>query len=175
MRKFNKKNKSLFLGVLLLVATLFISIAYALTNTPLTISGNATAKYVQRDINVYFSNYSTSGDGTITAAINGNNNKQATFSVTGLVGYGDTAIINYTITNSGDYDATLNITASTVTNTEYFEITSNVNNLNNTRINVGETKTLQIKVKVKKVLVSSNNTTASTSATVTVHAAAAVN
>ena len=167
-----RKSKSLFLAVFLLIGTLFLSIAYALTNTPLNIVGTATAKQVPMDIDVYFSNYSTSGDGTITAAINGNNNKQATFNITNLVGYGDTAIINYTIINNGTVDANLNITASTVTNTEYFEIESNVNNLNNTRINAGETKTLTIKVKVKKVLVSSNSSTVSASATITVHASA---
>ena len=166
------KNKSLFFLMIILIATLFLAIGYALTNNQLNISGTAVAKQKPMDIDVYFSNYTTSGNGTITASINGSNNKQANFSITGLVGYGDTAVINYTIINNGTIDANLNITASTITNTEYFEITSNINNLNNTRINAGETKTLTIKVKVKKVLVSSNNTTVSASANLTIHASA---
>jgi len=173
MFKVNRKNKNLILVVLLLIGTLFLSIAYALTNNPLSISGTTTIQQTPMDIDVYFSNYTTSGNGTITAAINGSNNKQANFNITGLVGYGDTAVINYTIINNGTVDANLNITASTVTNTEYFQIESNINNLNNTVINAGETKTLTIKVKVIKVLVSSNSTTVSANATITVHASAA--
>jgi len=172
MFKYRKKNKHIFFLMIILVATLFLSIGYALTNNPINILGTATVKQTPMDIDVYFSNYSTSGSGTITAAINGSNNKIATFNVSGLVGYGDTATINYTIINNGTVDANLNISASTINDSEYFNLESNINNLNNTTIRAGETKTLTLKVKVIKVLVSSNSTTRSTTATITVHASA---
>ena len=127
----------------LLISILCISIGYAaISNISLSINGTAHAT-VDNDMRVKFS--SASGDittsstclsdsGTITncATISASvtSDRVASFTVSGLKGYGDVAIVRYKILNeSPNLSALLNISATTNTNSQYFTITTDLSNI----------------------------------------------
>ena len=152
--------------VIILILTLFVSIGYAsIAGITLNINGGAYAHY-ESTLDVKFSalssdietssiclsaNGTTSDCATINASVT--NDRTATFSVSGLKGYGDIAIVRYKIMNvSEDEAATLNISTTTNTDTEYFTVSTDLNNAQNQVVNSGNYAILTVKVKVNKVL-----------------------
>ncbi|MBQ6282845.1 MAG: hypothetical protein IJK66_04875 [Bacilli bacterium] len=168
----------------LLISILCISIGYAaISNISLSINGTAHAT-VDNDMRVKFS--SASGDittsstclsdsGTITncATISASvtSDRVASFTVSGLKGYGDVAIVRYKILNeSPNLSALLNISATTNTNSQYFTITTDLSNAASQTVAAGGYTILTVKAKVNKVLYTAASQ--STTVTVTINASA---
>ena len=154
-----KGKKNFKILVFLLISILFTSIGYAaISGINLTIGGTAFAK--GGEVIVKFSDLNSdietssnclldSGRFSSCAIINTNilNDRTANFNINGLKGYGDTATVRFKIVNNSDY----------------FSVTSN---LENNILNSGENTTLAITVKVNKIVDSGSNL--STNVTVTV-------
>lgn len=176
-----KSKRNFKILMFLLVSILFISIGYAaITNINFTINGTAHAKYTDTNMSVRFSNLvsdietsssclldtgTMSNCATISASVT--DDKTATFSISGLKGYGDTAIVRYKIINDGTTNVSLNISATTNTNTEYFDVTTNLSNNSSTEVvNANGTTILTVKAKVKKVITNNANQTSTVTVTI---------
>ena len=174
-----KRTRNFKILLFLLVSIFCISIGYAaISNITLTINGSAHAE-VDNDLRVKFSSLandietsstclSDSGTTTSCATISASvtSDKVASFTISGLKGYGDVAIVRYKILNeSSNSSALLNITATTNTNSEYFTITTDLSNAASQTISAGSYTILTVKAKVNKVLYTSSSQ--STTVTVT--------
>ncbi len=182
-----KRVRNFKILLFLLISILCISIGYAaISNITLSINGSAHAT-VDNDLRVKFSSLaadidtsstclSDSGTTTSCATINASvtGDRVASFTVSGLKGYGDVAIVRYKILNeSPSLSALLNISATTNTNSEYFTITTDLSNAASQTVAAGGYTILTVKAKVNKVLYTSASQ--STTVTVTVNASAVYN
>lgn len=180
-----KRKRELKILSLLIISILFVSIAYAaISGVSFSINGSANAK-AGEELIVKFSNLSTdietssaclndsgviSSCATINASVT--SDREATFDISGLKGYGDTATVKYKIINESDNaNALLDITAITNTNNEYFDITTDLDNASSKVLNSGNYTILTVKAKVKKVLYTSNSAT--TTVTINIRASLA--
>ncbi len=167
--RFRKRDKTIFFFMIILIVILLLGIGYAIVQVTLSLTGSASVLPLT-DIDVYFSNSSSSGDGQIQTEIDSVDKTQASFTITDLVGYGDTAYLEYTIQNDSSVPVNLEITSSTLTNDTYFSMESNMNDLNKITLAAGESEILHIQVKVIKVYVGSEGSTIDANASITVHA-----
>ena len=174
-----KSKENFKILTFLLISILFVSIGYAtITGISFEINGSAHAK-ASDEILVKFSNLSTdietssnclSDSGTInscaTISASVTNDKEATFNISGLKGYGDVATVKYKIINDSEHRVALNIKTTTNSNTEYFSVNTSLSNGNVEILNANETTILTIKTKVNKVLYDTNSKTATITVTI---------
>lgn len=157
-----RMNNRLFLAIVLIVPICMLLIGYAsISNINLVISGtaNATGIKAAEDFKVKFNpNYE---DGYIqqegvVVEKEVENDRKANFTVTGLIGYGDTAVIKFAVVNESTYHSAILTSKDNIINDkpEYFSIERTVVDSNDhaiTKINPGETAYYKIKVNVIKV------------------------
>ena len=135
--------------VTVIAASILLGLGYAaIQNITLNISGTAAADPNQASFKVRFTGTPLVSESSyITARIV--NDTNATFDVSGLNTKGQKVTVTYDITNeSSDLSADLTI-ATTNSNTEYFNVTSN---LAKESIVAGETTTVTVTVELTKVL-----------------------
>lgn len=145
----DKKAKTI-IGVVLFIAILSIAVGFAaITSVQLNISGTASATTSQENFKVEFTGEpETSDSEKVTATINEMDPKQATMNVTGLTAKDDFVTATYTIKNlSADISAQLSA-ETTTSNTEYFDVTYNIEDPTTLTAN-GET-TITVTVTLKK-------------------------
>lgn len=152
----NKKRT--ILGGAILVAVLMLGIGYAAINSvTLNITGSATADPNAANFKVLFDQSvtpTTTGKGTTTATITGD--AAATMTVTGLTAKGDVATATYTIKNaSPDLSANVEVTTDSISNTEYFKITSS---LGKATLTNNDTTTVTVTVELLKTPVTDSVT-----------------
>ena len=124
------KNRKTVVVAFLLVATLLLGVGYAAVVDVLDITGSAdisqTAAEETFNTHIHFSNAVANEVGN-TARVNDDNNDKASFTANTLKKMGDKVTFTFTITNSGDTDATITPTLNPVagnTKPEYFAISS---------------------------------------------------
>ena len=135
--------------VTVIAASILLGLGYAaIQNITLNISGTAMADPNQANFKVRFTGTPLVSDSSyVTARIS--NDTNATFDVSGLNTKGQKVTATYDITNeSSDLSADL-IVSTTNSNTEYFNVTSN---LAKESIVAGETTTVTVTVELTKVL-----------------------
>lgn len=145
----DKKAKTI-IGVVLFIAILSIAVGFAaITSVQLNISGTAGATTSQENFKVEFTGEpETSDPKKVTATIDEMNKAQATMNVTGLTAKDEFVTATYTIKNSSaDLSAQLSAT-TTSSNTEYFDVTYNIDEPTTLTAN-GET-TITVTVTLKK-------------------------
>ena len=147
--RFRRRDKTIFFFLILLIAILLLGIGYAILQD--VFSSWSSEETSSTNYNIYFVNSSSTGSGTINTHIDSLNPRKASFSIKDLVGYNDTANLEYTIRNEEEKDLDLDIIISNISNQSYFSIESNIDNLNKVTIKPKEEKKLIIKVKVIKV------------------------
>ena len=112
----------------MLVAVMLLGVGYAAVTTHLNIQGGATVTVEGAteafSADVKFTAVDTGSDSSKFATASIGDGKTADFSVTGLKGAGDSASLTYTITNSGDLNATVQVDAGNTTNSNdtYFTV-----------------------------------------------------
>ena len=165
--RFRSKDKTVFLFMIILIVILLLGIGYAIIQTfsSIDFKEEETGK-----ANIVFTDYKTYGDGDISANIDSNNPSKGSFSISNLIGYGDTSTIEYTIENQEEVPLKLEIIKSNLTNNSYFTLESNIDQLNKTTIQPHEKKTLIIHVKVVKVYIDEENKTINTKANILIKA-----
>ena len=147
-----------------------MAIAYAaITNVNLNITGNVAATADQGNFKVAFTGTPTykvtSGTSTATATMTASG-QTATMNVSGMKAAGDTMVITYSIKNSSsDIAASLSSTR-TVSNTEYFSVSTA---FGTTDIEAGETTTLKVTVKLIKTPISNVTSTVTVKVTASPH------
>ena len=145
MRRANNK----IVGGIVLLAIILVAVGYAaITNVTLNINGTAKSEANQTNFAVEFiGTPTTGGKGTTTATINESKKTEGTVKVSGLTAKGDTATATFTVKNKSD-DLSTDLTAeATNSNTDYFEV---ISNLEKTTLKAGEETTLTVKVKLLK-------------------------
>ena len=143
------RKTSKIIIVTIIAASILLGLGYAaIQNITLNISGTAAADPNQANFKVRFTGTPLVSDSSyVTARIS--NDTNATFDVSGLNTKGQKVTATYDITNeSSDLSADLTI-ATTNSNTEYFNVTSN---LAKESIVAGETTTVTVTVELTKVL-----------------------
>ena len=155
--RFRRRDKTIFFFLILLIAILLLGIGYAILQD---VFGVLDTKEVESstNYNIHFVSSSSSGAGTIKTSIDSINPAKASFTIKDLVGYNDTATLEYTIRNDDEKNLDLDIIMSNISNQSYFSIESNIDELNKVTIKPKEEKKLIIKVKVTKVYTGSNET-----------------
>ena len=124
------KNRKRAIVAFMLVACMLLGVGYAAITTHLNIQGGATVTVEGSteafSADVRFTHVDTGTDAAKFATASIGDGKTADFSVTGLKGAGDTATLTYTITNSGDLDATVTVDGTNTTNNNdaYFTVTT---------------------------------------------------
>ena len=120
------KNKKTFVGIALLIVVLVLGIAYAAITDTLTITGSAKATANENNFNVVINGDKTADDG-VTATVTGD--KTATMDVSGLTTKGQSKSATFTIQNqSVELNALVDVTAESITNTDFFAIDAVVAN-----------------------------------------------
>lgn len=165
------KNKKVLMVLLLLIVVLALGIGYALTNTTLLINGTASATAAQENFVVRFEK---AQGGTYTAPTNLSNatatvtnDTTATINVTGLTKVGDKATATYTVENaSAGIDASV-VAASTVTNTDYFKVTTTGLTSSATTIASGDKTTVTVTVELVKTPIEDQEGTVTVTLTAT--------
>ena len=151
------KNKKVVLLLLLLVLVLALGIGYAMNNKTLNITGTAAATADDNNFKVIFDkDTAITKSENVTATYTDDTN--ATITVTGLTKKGDTATATYTVKNdSNDIDA--NVTAATtVTNSDFFKVTTTGITDTATKIVSGNTTTITVTVELIKTPVENQST-----------------
>ncbi len=160
MRK--KINNKMFLLTLVLLLIAIATIGYAkINNITLNINGTARATGIKSadDFKVKFVDVEVPENQpshmTIDANLDSNDvtNRTASFTVTGMKGYGDTAVVKYTIANESNYFSA-NFNINVTCDSEYFEveeITKDEEGNDTTTLAPGKNATITIKGKVIKV------------------------
>ena len=192
--RYKRRNLYDYLLLVVVFSVLNLSIAFAAVYSQLTI--NSTLAIDKVNLDVYFTGAQITNDSNTTSSVdsNGNtvitssdgkqkvyvdhsNNKLASFDVSNMVGYGETAAFEYTIYNNGDIPAKLEFDTVSTNNSTYFSVDSNINNLETTVLQPNSSTTLFIVIKVKKVLADTNHDSSkiNSTATVTVKATPAEN
>ena len=111
-----KARRSIVIAFLL-VAVLVLGVGFAAVSTTLDITGkadvNPDAAFKQ---DIYFD-----------SAVNPNDDNKASFTANNLSGMGDSASFTYVVKNDGDLDATISVTACSVSigDTSIFDISTN--------------------------------------------------
>lgn len=158
-----KRISNKFVIILFSAMILFLTvIAYArLSDIDLFINGTASVTGIksETDFKVAFTDIESvypeqPNDITVVPDIDDVDNKIASFTVSGLKGYGDYAIIKYEVTNNSDYHSANLSTSTTNDNSEYFTIEESFVSATGqdvTKLNPGESAFLVIKVNVIKV------------------------
>ena len=129
------RNRKAVIVTFMIIACMLMAIGFAALNDTLDITGQAEVNHANAqnafDEEVFFSAVST-GEG-YTAEIIANSNPTlnadtARFTVTGLAGEGDSLTMTFTISNNNDFavNCVLDPVNTTVTNSEYFNCTTNV-------------------------------------------------
>lgn len=120
------KNKKSLLGLGLLALVLVLGVGYAVvSDVVLTITG--TASVATEELKVSFEGTVTADQGVTANATKGS--LKGNIQVTGLAHIGDTATATYTIQNlEADVAAEITKKSITVSNSEYFEVTTSVDN-----------------------------------------------
>ena len=148
------KERKVFIIIGLIIFIASLNIGYAALNRNLQITGNAQVN--KSAISVIFdsvdSTSSYPSDRSITKTASIISGTQASFNVSGLIGYNDNATAIYKIVNNGDLPANLSVNI-TNSNTTYFIVDYNLSKL---VINPGENAYLTVKALVKKVSTSGN-------------------
>ena len=168
-----KKKSMIFLA--LLVAVFVLGVGYAaVTGVNLTLSGSAAAKAKGLDVAFNGSTDSdqTVGSGATITPTASEHSLTANIAVTNLESVGDTITATYTIENyETDVAASLTTASITNTNSEYFEVTSNIPTSSGTPVSLaaGGTTDLVVTVRLIKTPVTSQYN--STDITVVVNAA----
>lgn len=145
----DKKAKTI-IGVVLFIAILSIAVGFAaITSVQLNISGTAGATASQENFKVEFTGEPEVSDGEkVEATINNMDKTNATMNVTGLTAKDEFVTATYTIKNlSADLSAQLSA-KTTTSNTEYFDVTYNIDEPTTLTAN-GET-TITVTVTLKK-------------------------
>mgnify|MGYP003306990615 CR=1 FL=1 len=150
------RNKKRIIIAIILIAILMLGIGYAaISNTTLTISGNAISQPDPENFKVHFVSGSatTSPDDTdiITASVTGDTT--ATIAVKGLTMKDDVATATYTIKNdSNGIAAKLSaaITSTPGENTTASDYTVSTDFVNGTVLEPGQTTTITVSVKLNK-------------------------
>ncbi len=143
------KNYTLVIIITLLLAILVIAVGFAtIATVNLKITGNAAASASQSNFNVKLTGTpTTGGSGTTTAEI-ANDGKSATMNVSGLTTKDQTATATFTISNeSTDLKASVDATISSLTNSEYFEVSKSIAS---STIAASGTTTITVTVKLLK-------------------------
>ena len=156
--RFRSRDKTIFFFMILLIVILLLGIGYAFLNNRLSSNEEEEENTISANYDISFVDASSSGSGNSEAKIDNINPSRASFVVKDLVGYGDTANLEYTIKNEEGIPLQLDIIMTNITNESYFSIESNIEELNKTIINPQEEKTLNITVKVSKVYTGENET-----------------
>lgn len=124
------KNRKRVIVAFMLVAVMLLGVGYAAVTTHLNIQGGATVTVEGAteafSADVKFTAVDTGDDAALFATASVGDGKTADFSVTGLKGAGDSASLIYTITNTGDLDATVAVDIANTTNSNepYFTVTT---------------------------------------------------
>ena len=151
----NKKRT--ILGGAILVAVLMLGIGYAAINSiTLNITGSAKADPSDENFKVVFDRdvTPTTSDAGTTATIT--DDEAATMTVSGLTAKGDVATATYTIKNaSPDLSANVEVTTNSISNTEYFKITSS---LGKATLTNNDTTTVTVTVELLKTPVTDSVT-----------------
>lgn len=158
-KRINKKYVIIFVSMALVF---IITIGYAsVSNIELSIFGNAFATGIKAedDFSVDFTRVANitpeqPNDISVVASIDSEDTHSASFSVSGLVGYKDSATVKYEITNNSEYYSA--IISSTIDNDNqtYFSVEKNLIDSNGnavTILNPQESAFLVIKANVIKV------------------------
>ena len=167
------RKTKLYLLFIFLFVFAFLTLGYALiVGIDLNVGGTVTAKLTGEPIvdtySVRFDQIeqysgSTNDIAFSNMAITGEDQNEATFSVSGMKGYGDVATIKYSIVNDSTI-ANANFTINTTnSNSEFFSVTSNLYDAtltnNVTTLAPGATAHLVIKIKSIKVSTDANKST----------------
>lgn len=158
------KSKKVVYFMFILSAFLFIGVGYAaITGLELSVGGTASIS-LEDEFDVKFVQVveQSASNSNITVSASIDSDHQSSFTITGTEGYGDSAIVRYSVINNSDIssaDFNIDITNS---NDEYFEVESTFSNSsynqNIVTLAPGETAILTIKAKVIKVSTDSNRT-----------------
>lgn len=150
------KKKKTFMGLAVFTAVLVLGIGYAISSTPLNITGTATASGSDENFVVKFDKAvdpvvtKTNNNSTVTATITDDNN--ATITVEDLSAKGDTATAKYTIRNdSPDLKAALSaeteIVPTSDNGADYFTVDYS---FEDDVIDANATTTVTVTVKLEK-------------------------
>ena len=127
MRK--RISKSYTITFVSIAFILLVTIAYAgISSMDLSITGNAIAPGIKAadDFDVEFTRVSdiipSQENIDIDAEIDSENSRIARFTVSGLVGYGDTAIVKYEVTNNSTYHSAIVSPSISNDNQTYFSL-----------------------------------------------------
>ena len=166
-----KKKSMIFLA--LLVAVFVLGVGYAaVSGVNLTLNGSAATE--TKDLDVAFNgttSQNANGTGaTVTPTVEipsgAHGTKQANLEVTGLKAVGDTVTATYTIENfETDLSADITTSSITVGKSEFFEVTTNIDDSTGTptRVAAGATTNLVVTVRVKKLPILEADSTTSIS------------
>lgn len=146
------KQPKTFLLLSVIVAVLVLGIAYAaITAVNLTVTGNVTATPDQGNFKVAFGKADDESNkptfsGTGTATLNVTGDLTATMDVTGFTKVNDEITVTFKILNtSDDISATLLAADPTNNNTEYFEVTKNLDKSSIAAVNGVATLTVTVR------------------------------
>ena len=143
------KAKRLIVVSFLLVAEVVLGVGFAAVSTTLDITGKADVNPdAAFKADIYFDT-ATANDAGNTAAVNANDDNKASFTANNLSGQGDSASFTYVIKNSGDLDATISVTACSVSvgDTSIFDITTDWNEAKPLDANGSATITVTVSLK----------------------------
>ena len=143
-------KKSLTIGAILVIAILLVAVGYAaVTSTQLNITGTARANVNTDNFVIKFTGVDNVSDADkVTASVA--SDLAAKMDVKGLTAKNDSVSATFTIQNlSEDLSAELSIKSRTITNTEYFAITTEFTNDKST-LNHGESTTVKVTVTLVK-------------------------
>ena len=154
------RQRKTIIGLAILVAVLIRGVGYAsITGISLTIGGDASVAEV--DLDVKFTNVTTS-PGTTNATVDAEitSDTTATIDVTDLERVGDEVTATYTIKNNEtDLSATLAVPEVVVSNTTYFEVTTDMTAARTLAAQATTTVTVTVRVKKTPVLSTDDTTT----------------
>ena len=155
-------NNRVFIFILVSVSMCMLFIGYAnINNVNLIINGTASSVGIKssEDFKVKFNqvivdnNLNPSG---VTVSGDIINDRKATFTASGLVGYGDSAIIKFQVLNNSTYHSAILEDKPQIVNNNpnYFSIERSIVDINDnpvTKLDPGETAYYKVKVNVIKV------------------------
>lgn len=161
------KNRKRVIVAFMLVACMLLGVGYAAITTHLNIQGGATVSVEGAteafSADVKFTAVDTGSDASKFATASIGDGKTADFSLTGLKGAGDSASLIYTITNTGDLDATVSVDVQNTTNSNetYFTVETEWIDADTSIEKAGGTVQLKVTISLKAT---PSNSTAPTTA-----------
>ena len=124
------RSKKLVYFLFILSAFLFIGVGYAaITGLELSVGGSASIS-LEDEFDVKFVQVieQSASNSNISVSASIDSDHQSSFTITGTEGYGDTAIVHYSVRNDSDISSANFSIDITNSNDEYFEIESTFSN-----------------------------------------------